>query len=308
MLFLIYINDLEHGIKSNVKFFADDTSLFSIVEDPEVSADNLQHDLDKITDWAYQWKMSFNPDPSKPAEEILFSHKTIRHYHPPLNFNNNEVKSVDEHKHLGLLLDPKLSFLKHITEKVGIARKGIGIIKHLAPYLPLKSRDQIFKMHVRPHLDYCDMIYHIPVKTREMSDFDSHRTLHYLMGTLESTQYQAALAVSGAWKGTSREKIYNELGWESLDNRRMFRRLVQFYKIMSNQTPEYLKFPTLSLHRHLYGVRFGNVLKDIECKTPMYRNSFFQIVCLCGMTWDPTCEGRSRFRNLKNLFYHYIAL
>ena len=73
LLFLIYINDLEDGIKSKVKFFADDTSLFSIVKDPKVSAENLQHDLDKITEWAYQWKMSFNPDPTKPAEEILFS-------------------------------------------------------------------------------------------------------------------------------------------------------------------------------------------------------------------------------------------
>ena len=55
----------------------------------------------------------------------------------------------------------------------------------------------------------------------------------------------------------------------------MFRRLVQFYKIMTEQTPEYLRFPTLSLHRHLYGVRFGNVLKDIVCENYRYRNSFF---------------------------------
>ena len=128
---------------------------------------------------------------------------------------------------------------------VEIARKGIGIIKYLAPYLPVKSRDQIFKMHVRPHLDYCDMIYHIPIKTKEMSDGDSQRKLNYLMGTLESTQYQAALAVSGTWKGNSQDKIYNELGWETLDERRMFRRLVQFYKIMSNQTPDYLRLPIL---------------------------------------------------------------
>ena len=73
----------------------------------------------------------------------MFTYKILKPYHPPLNFNNNEVKRVDEHKHLGLILDPKLSFLKHITEKIGIARKGIGIIKHLAPYLPLKSRDQV---------------------------------------------------------------------------------------------------------------------------------------------------------------------
>ena len=93
---------------------------------------------------------------------------------------------MSDHKHLGLNLDPKLSFIKHIKEKIGIARKGIGIIKHLAPYLPLKSRDQIFKMHIRPHLDYCDMIYYIPKENRERSDFDFD-TFNYLMKTLEST-------------------------------------------------------------------------------------------------------------------------
>ena len=75
LLFLVYINDLEDGIRSNIKFFADDTSLFSIVNDPKVSARDLQHDLDLITKWAHQWKMSFNPDPTKQAVEILFSQK-----------------------------------------------------------------------------------------------------------------------------------------------------------------------------------------------------------------------------------------
>ena len=122
--------------------------------------------------------MSFNPDATKKAEEILFSHKTNNPDHPPINFDNIEVKRVTDHKHLGLHLDPKLSFTKHITEKIGIARKGIGIIKHLAPYLLLKSRDQISKMHVRPHLDYCDMIYHIPTQIRERSHFDSFHTFN----------------------------------------------------------------------------------------------------------------------------------
>ena len=73
-----------------LSFFADDTSLFSVVQDPEGSFEMLQHDLDSITEWAHQWKMSFNPDPTKPAEEILFSHKKIKPHHPPLIFNNNE--------------------------------------------------------------------------------------------------------------------------------------------------------------------------------------------------------------------------
>ena len=67
LLFLIYINDLEKGIKSPVKFFADDISLFSIASDPKLSANELNHDLKLIEKWAFQWEMRFNP-----AEEIIF--------------------------------------------------------------------------------------------------------------------------------------------------------------------------------------------------------------------------------------------
>ena len=114
LLFLVYINDLEEGIKSSIKFFADDTSLFSIVRDPLISAEELNHDLKLINKWAFQWKMSFNPDPTKPAEEIIFSHKRDPLVHPPLFFNDIEMKQVNEHKHLGLTLDSKLTFGGHI--------------------------------------------------------------------------------------------------------------------------------------------------------------------------------------------------
>ena len=74
--FLIYINDLATDLKSNVKLFADDTSLFSIVSDPLETANILNKDLDKIRGWAEQWKMAFNPDPTKQAQEVVFSKKT----------------------------------------------------------------------------------------------------------------------------------------------------------------------------------------------------------------------------------------
>ena len=73
LLFLIYINDLEMGIKSQVKFFADDASLFSIVHDPIIPAKDLNDDLTLISQWAHQWKMSFNPDPNKQAVQVFFS-------------------------------------------------------------------------------------------------------------------------------------------------------------------------------------------------------------------------------------------
>ena len=75
LLFLVYINDLEKNIKSNVKFFADDTMLYSVVKNPTITAVDLNHDLDIINQWAYQWKMKFNPDPTKQAKEVLFSCK-----------------------------------------------------------------------------------------------------------------------------------------------------------------------------------------------------------------------------------------
>ena len=106
--------------------------------------------------------MSFNPNPTKHAEEIIFSHKRKSPEHPPIYFNNIEVKRVRDHKHISLVLDSKLLFTKHINDKITTARKGIGIIKHLASYLPLQARDQSYKMYVRPHLDYCDIICHIP--------------------------------------------------------------------------------------------------------------------------------------------------
>ena len=123
--------------------------------------------------------------------------------------------------------------------------------------------------------------------------------IKFLMGTLESTQYQAAMAVSGAWKGTSREFFYNELGWETLNERCLFRRLVQFYKIMTNQSPEYLRPPTLSLHRHLFGIRFGNVLKEIECEGYRYQNIFFPDSMSMWNDLGPTLRGSESILKLK---------
>ena len=75
LLFLIYINDLPNKLKSNAKLFADDTSLFTVVQDEIESANVLNDDLCSISKWAFNWKMLFNPDPSKPAQEVLFFKK-----------------------------------------------------------------------------------------------------------------------------------------------------------------------------------------------------------------------------------------
>ena len=74
-LFLIYINDLTEGLLSNARLFADDTSLFSVIHDIQTSTNNLNKDLERISNWATQWKMNFNPDTTKQAQEVIFSRK-----------------------------------------------------------------------------------------------------------------------------------------------------------------------------------------------------------------------------------------
>ena len=93
MLFLIYINDLSDGLTTNGSLFADDVSLFSVVDNTNLSATNLNSDLRKINAWADQWKMNLNPDPNKQVQGVIFSRKIKKKIsHPPLNVNNNSVK------------------------------------------------------------------------------------------------------------------------------------------------------------------------------------------------------------------------
>ena len=73
------------------------------------------------------------------------------------------MSKINEQKHLGLILDDsKLTFERHLNEKITKAKKGIGIIKYLSKSLPLKPLDQMYIALVRSHLDYCDIIYHTP--------------------------------------------------------------------------------------------------------------------------------------------------
>ena len=95
LLFLIYINDLPEGLITNAKLFADDTSLFSIVRDIAASTEELNNDLRNISKWAYQWKMIFNSDLTKQAQEGIFSRKLNKPVHPYLTFNNSQLVKLN---------------------------------------------------------------------------------------------------------------------------------------------------------------------------------------------------------------------
>ena len=205
-MFLIYINDLSEGLSTNAKLFADDTSLFSVIHDSQTSANVLNKDLEMIHNWAFQWKLNFNPDPTKQAQEVIFSRKTKKLPHPPLVFNNTNVTQSIYQKHLGIILDSKLTFENHVNMVTTKINKTIGLLRKLQNLLPRTILIKIYKAFVRPHLDYDDILYH---QAFSLS----------FQQKLESIQYSAYFAITGAIPGTSRQEIYQELGLESLQSR-----------------------------------------------------------------------------------------
>ena len=142
-----------------------------------------------------------------------------RKQHPPLSFGNDDVARISEHKHLGMILDSKLYIQSHIKEEIKKARRGIGIIKFLSKYISRDVLHQIYKLNVRPHLDCGSIVYH---------KYEPQMHLNFTQ-RLDRTQYCAALAVTGAWRGTIRTRLCRELGWENLYHRRWCRRLCHFY-------------------------------------------------------------------------------
>ena len=106
-----------------------------------------------------------------------------------------------------LQLDSKLSFNVHTNSKISKATKDIKLLRKLQRILPRRSLLIIYKSSIRPDLDYGDVIYDQPSNTSF-----SNKT--------ESVQYNAAQAIAGAIKGSSRHNLYQELGLEYLQQRR----------------------------------------------------------------------------------------
>ena len=91
-----------------------DISSFSVMHNIDSSAAEFNNDLAKTRHWAHQWNMSFNQDSSKQAQEVIFSRKVNKDSHPTLTFNNNIVYQATPQKHLGIILDNRLSFEEHL--------------------------------------------------------------------------------------------------------------------------------------------------------------------------------------------------
>ena len=109
-----------------------------------MSTTNLKNDLNKIKNWAIQWKMNFNTDPNKQTQEVIFSRKLQKTNHNQVYFNHNSVKQVPSQKHLGMYLDTKLNFQKHLNNVLSKVNKTIGLLGKLQAFLQHQSLVMVY--------------------------------------------------------------------------------------------------------------------------------------------------------------------
>ena len=145
--------------------------------------------------------MQFYPDPNKQANETIFSRKLVSNNlsHPPVNFTNNNITRCSYQKHLGDILDSNLNFNAHIDQKIKKCNKMIGLIRRLSVNLLRSVLRTIYKSFIRPHLNYGDILYDKPSNNN-------------FQNKMEKVQYRACLAITSGIQGTSRERLYDELG------------------------------------------------------------------------------------------------
>ena len=259
LLFLLYINDIVKNIGSNIRLFADDTSLFIIVDNPTTAALCLNSDLEKLSRWAAIWLVTFNPSKN---ESLLISRKINKPIHPPLYMQNVQIQEVSSHKHLGLYFSNDCSWHQHIDYIKQKAWFRIHIMRKLKFKLDRKSLETIYLTFIRPLLEYGDVIW--------------DNCTQYEKNELDKIQNEAARITTGTTKLVSLDNLYKEVGWQTLHRRRQDHKITLFYKMYNQLTPVYLSslIPQQVNAISHHNLRNSNDIHTIRSNTSLYHNSF----------------------------------
>ena len=258
LLFLLYINDMPTHISpgTSLKLFADDAMLYRKINN-HTDQDHLQHDLDRLIDWAQSWQMTFNPSKC----EIMLITRSKSPIDNPYIIHNETLRAVPVATHLGIDISNNLSWNPHINKIVNKANNKLGFIKRNLKSIPQSIKTYAYWSLVRPHLEYCCRVWD-PYTTRSIN----HQ---------EGVQHRAARFVvhNYSWE-TSGSTLASALSWPTLEQRRADARLTTMYKITNNLldiNPNQYLMPghsqTRSNHPHKY--------RQISTSHNYYKYSFF---------------------------------
>ena len=260
LLFLVYINDIVKNIGCSIRLFADDTSLYIIVERPDLAARLLNSDLQTISDWADLWLVEFHA--RKPMAMTL-TRKLNPIQHPPLFLNNTMIQETPTHRHLGLTFSDSCDWKVHVKNISEKAWTRLNLLRALKFRVSRTSLEKMYMAFVRPLLEYSDAVWdNCSLETKKQ---------------LDAIHVEAARIITGATKLCSIEKLFFDLGWESLQSRRNKHKLVIFYKILHGLTPDYLFdiVPPTVRETARYNLRNSEHIQNYRASTNLFLDSFF---------------------------------
>ncbi len=220
----------------------------------------INRDLERLSNWAQTWRVQFNA--AKTVYMVISNKKQVPNY-PDLYLHGQVLHRVNDHKHLGVTLNKSMkwdSYVEIITNKAATRLNGIKRISHI---ISRKAKICLYQSLVLPVLEYGSVLY------------DNCTTI--LKNRVEQIQRRAAVICTGAFRITSYTRLLEELGWNTLDERRAMARRILLYKMNHKLVPDYLS----NLVPQTVADRVGNyVLRNsgdftcIRTKKAMFYNSF----------------------------------
>ena len=202
------------------------------IHNPNNSVDRINNDLEKLSNWAKQWLVNFNPSKTK---FILFSKKVNKPNLEPILLDGKEIDRVTSHCQLGITFNEKMTWENHIRDRCNVAMKRVTLLKRLALKVPRSTKLTIYTAFIRPILEYGSVVF--DNCTSELSE------------EIENVQRQAVLSITGAYVNTSHISLLAEVGLCRLSQRRTMAKLVLLFKIVNGLVPSYLR--TLLTKAHI---------------------------------------------------------
>lgn len=219
ILFVLYINDLPSSIssESDIFLFADDTKIFKEINSIE-DCEKLQSDIYLMNDWSEKWLLKFHPEKCK---TMRIGRSKVENYDYKLRADLIPMVKTSEEKDIGVIIDDKLSFEKHISEKVNKANSVMGVIRRTFEYLDITTFKTLYTSLVRPHVEFANQVWSPYLKKKHID-------------MIENVQKRATKQLPGM-KELPYEERLRVLNLPTLAYRRVRGDLIETYKILTDK-------------------------------------------------------------------------
>ena len=254
---------MKEDLESEIRTFADDTTLSATGETEEEAAFKLQPEIIKMNKWARKWKIILNPE--KTVCLTVNRRRGVRSY---LTMNGIIVKEVLSHKHLGVTLSYDGRWTNHLNVITEAAARRLNILRQYYKSFNRKTLMTIYRSFIRPKLEFSSQLL------SNLTIGESER--------LENLQRSGLRIISGTKVGTSHQPLYNEVKLEKLSERRKKARIIKFWEIQKTIKKCQLNRSMLTTveERNMRARRRLTDYTLIKCNTTQYQNSFLpRVIC-----------------------------